>query len=211
MKKYVSPDYIDMKNEDGDTPYALFAKNHEGLREKGEKWIIGTANYSMVVAALIGSIMFTGQVADGLNQNPHLFLVFTVSTAISLFGSSTSLIMFLYILTSRYSFEDFLVSLPVRLMIGVTSLYISIAAMMVSFATSFWLKNYNQRDVIFVVIGLCACVTIVDGLQKYRLVFDIFQSTFFRFRPQHRLLHEEISNAPVRRSQSHSPADLASV
>ena len=119
--------------------------------------------------------------------------------------------MFLSILTSRYSFKDFLVSLPVRLMIGVTSLYISIVAMMVSFATSFWLKNDNHWDVIFVVSVLFACVPIMDVLLKYRLVFDIFQSTFFRFRPQHRLLHEEISNAPVRRSQSHAPADLASV
>ena len=211
MEKFVSADYKEMKNSKGDTPYVLFTKKHEKLRRDGEKWMRDTANYSMVVSVLIGSIMFTGQVADGLNENPHLFLVFTVSTAISLFGSSTSLIMFLYILTSRYSFEDFLVSLPVRLMIGVTSLYISIAAMMVSFATSFWLKNYNQRDVIFVVIGLCACVPIMDVLLKYRLVFDIFQSTFFRFRPQHRLLHEEIPNAPVRRSQSHAPADLASV
>ena len=211
MEKFVSADYKEMKNSKGDTPYVLFTKKHEKLRRDGEKWMRDTANYSMVVSVLIGSIMFTGQVADGLNENPHLFLVFTVSTAISLFGSSTSLIMFLYILTSRYSFEDFLVSLPVRLMIGVTSLYISIAAMMVSFATSFWLKNYNQRDVIFVVIGLCACVPIIDVLLKYRLVFDIFQSTFFRFRPQHRLLQDEISNASVRRSQSHLPADLASV
>ena len=148
---------------------------------------------------------------DGLDKKPHIFLTFSVSSAISLFGSSTSLIMFLSILTSRYSFKDFLVSLPVRLMIGVTSLYISIVAMMVSFATSFWLKNDNHWDVIFVVSVLFACVPIMDVLLKYRLVFDIFQSTFFRFRPQHRLLHEEISNAPVRRSQSHAPADLASV
>nr|POF05823.1 hypothetical protein CFP56_47489 [Quercus suber] len=211
VEKIVSPDYKEMKNKKGDTPYVLFAKKHEKLRRDGEKWMRDTANYSMVVAALIGSIMFAGLLVDGLNNNPHLFLAFTVSTAISLFGSSTSLIMFLSILTSRYSFEDFLVSLPVRLMIGVTSLYISIVAMMVSFATLFWLKNYNQRPVIFVVIGLCACVPIMDVLLKYRLVFDIFKSTFFRFRPQHRLLQDEIYNAPVRRSQSHAPADLASV
>ena len=195
-----------MKNSKGDTPYVLFTKKHEKLRRDGEKWMRDTANYSMVVSVLIGSIMFTGQVADGLNKDPHLFLAFTVSTAASLFGSSTSLIMFLSILTSRYSYEDFLVSLPVRLMIGVTSLYISIFAMMVAFSTSFWLKNYNHPDAIFVVVGLCACVPIFDVLLKYHLVFDMVQSTFFRFRPQHRLLYEEVSNTPVRRSQSDAPA-----
>ena len=143
MEKFVSADYIEMKNNKGDTPYVLFAKKHEKLRRDREKWMTDTANYSMVVAILLGSIMFIGQVADALNKKPHLFLAFSVSIAISLFGSSTSLIMFLSILTSRYSFEDFLVSLPVWLMIGVTSLYISIVTMMVSFATSFWLRNYR--------------------------------------------------------------------
>ena len=211
MEKIVSPEYKEMKNKKGDTPYVLFAKKHEKLRKEGEKWMTNTATSSMVVATLIGSIMFTGQVVDGLNKDPHLFLAFTVSTAASLFGSSTSLIMFLSILTSRYSYEDFLVSLPVRLMIGVASLYISIVAMMVAFATSFWLKNYNHQDAIFVVIGLCACVPIIDVLLKYRLVFDIFQSTFFQFRPRHRLLYQEVSYAPMRRSQSHAPVNPMNV
>lgn len=199
-----------MKNEGGHTPYVLFERNHEELRKKGEKWLRSTADYSMVVAALIASIMYSGQVADGLNQNPHIFLAFTVSTAISLFGSSTSLIMFLSILSSRYSFDDFHERLFIRLMIGVTSLYISIVAMMVAFATSFWLKNYN-RDAKYVVIVLCALVPIIDMLLKFRLVFDVVQATFFPFRPRHRLLHEEVSYAPVRRPQSHQPANLDNV
>ena len=211
MEKVVSPEYREMKNNEGDTPYVLFAKNHEKLRRDGQKWLTNTATSSMVVATLIGSIMFTGQVADGLNMNPHIYLAFSVSTAVSLIGSSTSLIMFLSILTSRYSYEDFLVSLPARLMMGVTSLYISIVAMMVAFSTSFWLKNYNHWDAIFVVIGLCACVPIFDVLLKYHQVFDMVQSTFFRFRPQHRLLYEEVSNTPVRRSQSDAPANPTSV
>ncbi|KAF3959039.1 hypothetical protein CMV_016108 [Castanea mollissima] len=209
VEKVVSPDYKEMKNAKGDTPYVLFVKNHEELRKEGEKWMIGTANYSMVVATLIGSIMFSAQLADGLDQNPHIFLAFTVSTAISLCGSSICLIMFLSILASRYSFDDFLLWLPIRLLIGATSLYISIAAMMVAFATSFWLKNYN-RDAKYVVIVLCALVPIIDVLLKFRLLFEV-QSIFFRFRPRHRLLHEEVSYAPVGRPQSHETANLDNV
>ena len=206
MEKVVSPDFKKMENKGGHTPYALFVRVHEELRKEGEKWMIGTAHYSMVVATLIGSIMFSGQLADGLDQNPHIFLAFTVSTAISLFGSSTSLIMFLSILISRYSFDDFHVWLPIRLLIGVTSRYISIVAMMVAFATSFWLKNYNPGAK-YVVIVLCAFVPIIDLLLNYRLVFDVVHSIFFRFRPRHRLLHEEVSYAPVCRPQSHETTD----
>ena len=65
MEKIVPPEFKEMKNrdeDDGEKPYVLFARTHEELRTKGEKWMRNTANYSMVVSVLIGSIMFTCQV-----------------------------------------------------------------------------------------------------------------------------------------------------
>ncbi|XP_065628189.1 uncharacterized protein LOC112037078 [Quercus suber] len=117
----------EMKNEAGETPYVLFATMHEELRKDGENWMRNTANSSMVVATLICSIIFAGQPTDGIkhsSENSNLELAFSVSSTIALFCSSTSLIMFLSILTSRYSYNDFLVSLPIKLMIGVASLFI---------------------------------------------------------------------------------------
>ena len=190
MEKVVSPTFKEMKNNKGDTPYVLFAKNHEELRKEGEKWMRNTAEYSMVVAILIGLIMFPREKADGLKDSPNLVRVFSISSAIALFCSSTSLVMFLSILTSRYSYNDFLVWLPVRLMIGVASLFISIAAMMVAFSASFWSNNHNHQELplILVVFGLFACVPILCVLLKYRLFVDIVRSTFFRFRKHRRLL-----------------------
>ena len=95
-----------MKNEKGETPYVLFAMEHEDLRKEGEKWMMNTAKSSMVVATLISSIMFSGLPTDGLSHNSkkyNLELAYSVSSATALFCSSTSLIMFLCILTSRYS------------------------------------------------------------------------------------------------------------
>ena len=116
----------------------------------------------MVVATLIGTIVFTDQPADKLNHSPKFVLAYSISSVIALFCSSTSPIMFLSVLTSCYSYEDFLVPLPVRLMIGVTTLFISIAAMMVSLSASFCLKNHNHQELplIFFVINLFACVPI---------------------------------------------------
>ncbi|KAF3947679.1 hypothetical protein CMV_026217 [Castanea mollissima] len=197
VEKAVKPAFQEMKNTKGETPYDLFASNHENLRKEGEKWMMNTAKSSMVVATLIGTIVFSDQAVDKSNLSPKLFLAYSISSAIALFGSSTSLIMFLAILISRYSYEDFVVRLPIRLMIGVTSLFISIAAMMVVFSTSFWLRNINHQELslIFVVIGLFACVPILYLLIKYRLLVDILQSTFFQFQPQHLLL--KASYAPL--------------
>ncbi|KAJ4824940.1 hypothetical protein Tsubulata_050184, partial [Turnera subulata] len=58
------------------------------------------------------------------------FIIFIVSDAIALFSSSTSVLMFLGILTSRYTEDDFLISLPRKLIIGLSTLFVSIAAMM---------------------------------------------------------------------------------
>ncbi|KAK7814392.1 hypothetical protein CFP56_003201 [Quercus suber] len=93
-----------MKNEKGETPYVLFAMEHEDLRKEGEKWMMNTAKSSMVVATLISSIMFSGLPTDGLSHNSkkyNLELTYSVSSATTLFCSSTSLIMFLCTLTSR--------------------------------------------------------------------------------------------------------------
>ncbi|KAL0005155.1 hypothetical protein SO802_012716 [Lithocarpus litseifolius] len=190
VEKVVPPAFKEMKNGNGEKPYVLFVRTHEELRTKAEKWMMDTSEYSMVVATLISFIMFTAKKPDGLKDSPNLFIVFSVSSAIAIFCSSTSLVMFLSILTSRHSYNNFLVWLPVRLMIGVVSLFISIAAMMVAFSASFWMDNRNHQELplILVVIGLFASVPILCVLLKYRLFDDIVRSTFFRFRKRQRLL-----------------------
>ncbi|KAK4604110.1 hypothetical protein RGQ29_012570 [Quercus rubra] len=200
VEKVVPPAFKEMKNGEEETPYVLFKRTHEELRTKGEKWMTDTANYSMVVSTLIGSIMFSGLIADGLDDGSNLYLVFSISSAIALFSSSTSLVFFLSILTSRYSYDDFLVWLPIKLLFGVATLCISIAAMMVAFLTSFWLKNLNRKElpVIFDVIGLFACVPILlYVLLKWHLFVDIAGSTFFQCKPRQHLLYKEVSHGPA--------------
>nr|XP_023913451.1 uncharacterized protein LOC112025029 [Quercus suber] len=199
VEKVVPPAFKEMKNGNGETPYVLFERTHEELRKKGEKWMKDTSNYSMLVAILIPSIMFSGEMADEPEDSPNLFRIFTVSSAIALFSSSTSLIMFLSILTSRYCYKDFRKWLPVRLLIGVATLCISIVAMMVAFFTFFWLNNLNQKElpVTFVVIGLFACAPILYVLLKWRLFADIARSTFFRCKPRQRLLYKEVTHEPA--------------
>lgn len=179
MEKVVRPPFKEMTNGDGKTPYVLFEEVHEKLRKNGEKWMRNTANSCMLVATLIGGIMYSGQQDDHGSEKSNLALAYSVSTAIALFSSLTSLIMFVSILTSRYSYDDFYFWLPIRLMIGITSLFISIAAMMVAFCASFSLKYQNHPGIplIAVLFGSFTCLAILYGLAKYRLLYDIVKST----------------------------------
>ncbi|KAL6350241.1 hypothetical protein AAG906_004186 [Vitis piasezkii] len=144
VEKIMLPTYRERKNKDGKTPRDLFTKEHKNLKKDGEKWMRGTAAQSMLVATLIATVVFAAAftVPGGSNQDTGIpillrkksFMIFAVSDAIALFSSSTSILVFLSILTSRYAEDDFLESLPSRLMFGLITLFVSIISMMIYFA-----------------------------------------------------------------------------
>ncbi|KAF3456060.1 hypothetical protein FNV43_RR00703 [Rhamnella rubrinervis] len=186
VEKIVPISYRYIKNSEGDTPREIFAKTHQGLREKGEKWMKDTAKSSMVVATLIATVMFASalSVPGGFNQSggtaagqPVLledkaFTVFWISVAISVLTSSASILMFLSILTSRYAEKDFLKSVPVKMLIGLTSLFVSIASMMVAFSTTFILYHIALASISLVFIF----VPFIYILLMYSLLVDLIQS-----------------------------------
>ncbi|KAK9067450.1 hypothetical protein SSX86_014779 [Deinandra increscens subsp. villosa] len=153
VENMIPPSYRERKNKDGLTPRELFTKEHKNLAAQGEKWMKETASHCMVVAALIATIVFVAAFAvpGGYSQNHKdqadgipifhseaTFMIFLMADAISLCASTTSILVFLSILTSRYAERDFLRSLPEKLLLGVVTLFLSIAAMTIAFSVSFY-------------------------------------------------------------------------
>ncbi|KAL5757399.1 hypothetical protein ACOSP7_020010 [Xanthoceras sorbifolium] len=147
-----------------------------------------TATSCSLVAALIITVVFTAAftVPGGIDsQGRPVFLeelsfkIFAISIALALFSSTASVQMFLGILTSRYTEEDFLVSLPKKLIIGLITLFFSIASMMVAFAATFYIViSHPYRWVTFLIGVLGAVpVTLFAGMQ-FPLLVDIFKSTY---------------------------------
>ncbi|XP_034698061.1 ankyrin repeat-containing protein NPR4-like, partial [Vitis riparia] len=203
VEKIMLPTYRERKNKDGKTPRDLFTKEHKNLMKDGEKWMRGTAAQSMLVATLIATVVFAAAftVPGGSNQDTGIpillrkksFMIFAVSDAIALFSSSTSILVFLSILTSRYAEDDFLESLPSRLMFGLITLFVSIISMMVTFTITFFLVFGHGFAWAPMLIAVSACVpvTLYFSLQ-YPLLADIFRSTYgsrFLFRPSKRMLY----------------------
>ncbi|PWA71723.1 ankyrin repeat-containing domain, PGG domain protein [Artemisia annua] len=82
VSKMIPPSYKQRKNDDDLTPHELFTKEHKELVTQGEKWMKGTANQCMVVAALIATIVFAAAftVPGGYNQdNATMTLAFGAS------------------------------------------------------------------------------------------------------------------------------------
>ncbi|KAI3691480.1 hypothetical protein L2E82_49841 [Cichorium intybus] len=199
----IPPGYRKRKNKDNDEPHDLFTKKHAALVEKGEEWMKDTASQCMVVATLIATMVFAAAftLPGGYDQNTGIpmfrpktaLIVFVISDAISLIFSSTSVLIFLSILTSRYAERDFLESLPNKLMSGLTTLFLSIVTMMVAFSSSFFLLyNRNQKWVPIVVTGIAAIPVLIFAFLQFRLLKDVFESTYrsrYLFKPQKRNLY----------------------
>ncbi|GKU94100.1 hypothetical protein SLEP1_g7632 [Rubroshorea leprosula] len=176
------------KNKDGETPSDVFTKSHKELAKQGEKWMKATASSSSVVGSLIITIMFAAifTVPGGNNQDTGFpiflgkksFMVFLISDAISLFTASISVLMFLGILTSRYAEKNFHKSLPQKLILGLSTLFISIATMMVTFSSALINMLQGRWSVILPIILLAALpVTLFMWLQ-FPLLVEIFISTY---------------------------------
>ncbi|THG09869.1 hypothetical protein TEA_008688 [Camellia sinensis var. sinensis] len=203
VEKIMQPSYVEKKNSRGKTPRALFTEEHKNLVEKGEAWMKNTASQSMVVATLIATVMFAAAftVPGGNDNNTGIpmfrkhssFMVFAISDAIALVTSSTSILMFLSILTSRYAENDFVESLPFKLMIGLTTLFISITTMMVAFGATFFIvfDRYMVWEPIAVALFACAPVILFATLQ-YPLLADMIHSTYgsrLLFQPRKHMLY----------------------
>lgn len=203
IEQMIPPSYRHRKNSDSHTPRDIFTKMHEEIVTKGEEWMKSTASQCMVVATLIATMVFAAAftLPGGYNQDTGIplfnhkpaLIVFVISDAASLILSSTSVLIFLSILTSRFAELDFLESLPKKLMFGLATLFLSIATMMLAFSASFFiLYNKKFRWMPTFITGSAAIPVIVFAILQFRLLEDVFYSTYqsrYLFKPWKRVLY----------------------
>ncbi|GMN53000.1 hypothetical protein TIFTF001_022153 [Ficus carica] len=108
------------------------------------------------------------------------FMVFVISDALALFSSITSLLMFFSILTVRYAEEDFHVLLPKKLIIGLASLFFSIATVMVTFGATFYILLNGRLDLVIAIpMFLLAPVPVsIFVLFRFPFFIEMCRSTF---------------------------------
>ncbi|XP_050232704.1 uncharacterized protein LOC126681251 isoform X2 [Mercurialis annua] len=199
VEKIVQPLYTEMKNSEGITPGDLFSMEHKQLKRDGEKWLKETASSCMLVATLITTVMFSAAftIPGGINEktgkpillHTRSFMVFVISDALAMFSSSTSILIFLSILTSRYAEEDFLQSLPNKLIMGLATLFISLTSMMVAFSVTLFLVLRHQLEWASIPIIIVACIPVLlFASLQFPLVVDIISHTYTTFLSKNHLL-----------------------
>ncbi|GLT26491.1 hypothetical protein SLA2020_015530 [Shorea laevis] len=178
----------DTKNNNGETAYQVLAREHKALLKEAEDWMKGLANSYIIVGALIVTIMFAAAftLPGGNDQNKGFpifknksaFLVYIISDAISLFAAAASVIIFLGFLTSRYNMEDFHTSVPKKLMAGLSTLFVSLAAMMIAFCSAIFLMLENRWWIIIPSVLLAGIPVSLFAWLQFPLLVEIYVLTY---------------------------------
>ncbi|GAY67727.1 hypothetical protein CUMW_258870 [Citrus unshiu] len=190
IENLVHPYFREATNNLRQTPREVFTKEHKELVKEGEKWMKETASSCSVVAALIITVVFAAAftVPGGIDGRgvPNLlreksFMICAISDMLALFSSITSVLMFLGILSSRYAEDDFLVSLPRKLIIGLVALFFSIASMMVAFGATVHISLSHKWNLVIIPVALVGCVPItLFAFLQFPLLLDMCFSTYGR-------------------------------
>lgn len=180
VEKFVEPSYKEALNKENYTPRMVYTIKHKDLLIEAQQWMKDTSPSATVVAALLVTMAFAaiftapgGNKDDGkpLFLNESVFILFAISDAIALLSSSTSVLVFLSVLTSRFAEEDFLYALPKRLTIGLISLFISLACTMIGTTLALVLRDN--------IVWIGVPVTLFLLLQ-YPLFVEMVRSTYGR-------------------------------
>ncbi|OVA03468.1 Ankyrin repeat-containing domain [Macleaya cordata] len=189
VKESMPRNFFVRLNDEGKTPKQVFTETHKGLVEEGGKWLTNTSESCSVVAALIATVAFaTAATVPGgvksetgaptLEKEPA-FSAFAISSLVALCFSVTSVIMFLSILTSRYQEQDFGSDLPRKLIVGLSSLFISIASMLVSFcAGHFFVLKDKLRYAAYPLYATTCLPVAFFAAAQFPLYFDLIRATF---------------------------------
>ncbi|KAK2977135.1 hypothetical protein RJ640_005785 [Escallonia rubra] len=190
VERLMQPADREKRNIEGKTPAMVFTETHEDLVKEAEKWMKDTAKSYTIVASLVLTVVFVAAIVipGGNNSNnglPRFYIekaydVFVISDALALFSSTSCVLIFLSILTSRYAENDFLYGLPNRMIAGLLTLFISIVSMMIASTIAIYLVFVDKTAWTLILAAGLAClpVTFFASLQ-FSLLFDMIKSTYF--------------------------------
>ncbi|KAI9110123.1 hypothetical protein K1719_019164 [Acacia pycnantha] len=189
VKEEMPPNFFGRCNNQNETPDVVFTKAHKDLEVRATEWLNKTSESCSLVAALIATVAFAtaATVPGGVVQetgHPTLeneleFQLFSISAVIALGCSITAVVMFLSILTSRFQEQDFGKSLPRKLRVGLITLFMSIASMLVSFCAGHFFVLTDTLHYLALPIYVAACLpAFLFVLAQVPLFFDLLWATF---------------------------------
>ncbi|KAK7840640.1 hypothetical protein CFP56_016388 [Quercus suber] len=157
-------------------------------RHQGGEWLSKTSKSFSLVAAFVATIAFIASITvpggvkgsgTPILESHQAFDIFAASSLVALGFLVTSLFLFLSILTSRYQQNNFCSDLPKKLLFGLTSLFVSLVSMLISFCGGhfFVLKDKLKNNALPVYAITCLKV-ILFAIAQFLLYFDLLRAIY---------------------------------
>lgn len=172
-----------------ETYWDLFVEQRKDLLQEAGQWMKDTSSSCSFIATLIITVAFAAVfTVPGSNDNTGTpiflkktsFMVFVVADALALLTSITANLMFLAILTSRYAAKDFLRSLPRKMILGLTFLFLSLAFMLVAFGSALTIVLSERWKWIYIPITLLVTIPIIlFAILQLSLYVEMAKTTFW--------------------------------
>ncbi|KAJ9557616.1 hypothetical protein OSB04_012230 [Centaurea solstitialis] len=168
------------RNASGLLPIELFYNNHKDLFSNEEKRIKDTASQLMVVAALVATISFAAVFTfpGGYNQDTgipiflrkNLFKIFIIFDSLSFISSTTSVLMVLSIIHSKYTAFDLVYSKPNQLGQCVALVFFSIATIIITFLILLFILYGRNSTWMPILISVFAAIPyLMFAIRQYQL------------------------------------------
>ncbi|XP_058788008.1 uncharacterized protein LOC131662285 [Vicia villosa] len=178
-------------NKKNKTAGEIFKKTHATLEEYGNAWFKDISESCSVVAVLLAGVAFaTSSTVPGGNKSdtgePTLkgkpaFDTFAMSSLIGLCFSVAALIMFLAIITSKKEAKDFRVDLPRKLLLGLSSLFLSMVALFVAFcSTHFFLIDDKFKHIVFLIYSVTCFPLTLYAVSQLPLYIELLRNIFIK-------------------------------
>ncbi|XP_059669127.1 uncharacterized protein LOC132314261 [Cornus florida] len=147
------------------------------------------AGATLQLQPLVVTIVFAADITvpGGSNDNNGLpklskdkaFPIFIISDALALYSSTSSLLIFSSILTSRNVEVDFLHALPKRLIDGLITLFSSIISTMIAFGATLYLEFGHNKAWILVPVIVFSCIPVTLFMSsQFPLLLDMIESSY---------------------------------
>ncbi|KAL3749358.1 hypothetical protein ACJRO7_010463 [Eucalyptus globulus] len=177
------------KERGGKTYWEIFVEQRQDLLKEAGEWMKNTSSSCSLIATLIIAVAIAAAftVPGGYDNSTGIpiflkkdsFMIFAFADALAFFSSVTATVMFLAIVIPCYTFEDILHSLPGKMIMGITSLFLSLVFTLVAFGSGLTIILSERFKWIYILITLLATIPVCFLLYvQFPLYLEMVESIY---------------------------------
>ncbi|XP_028789100.1 ankyrin repeat-containing protein ITN1-like [Neltuma alba] len=208
-------------NKKLESPDDIFKETHKDLiTQRDEEWLSKTSGACSVVSTLIATVAFAtaASVPGGFDQNhgfpllihKQIYQFFVAMSLAALCFSLIATILLLSLATARFNVVQFYIDLPFRLFLGMSTMFISILCMWISFCASHSFLLVDKARKVYIPIYIIISIpATIYAITNFPVFWNLLTTSFSKLpAPSHNSFPARTK--PPEKDQKSACADVSS-